>query len=485
MGAGRIYIRLIAFIIILFVISQTQRYINLSSQNILSEEYAAKLKQDLPQILEQGKLIATTEVSSTSYFSKNGEIAGFEYDLLNAYANYIGVELDIKPSNNLDSIFELLNNYSSDVAASNLTITENRKKIINFTFPVNTTKQVIIQRKPKTIKNINELQDKEIWVRKNSSFYERLINIAEETGETIDIKTISGELTMEDLIEMVSKNKIDYTIVDENVAQAIGNFHPNIDWSVSISFPQKIAWAVRKSSPKLLLSLDNWLKSKQGKQLVAIYKSKYFGGNNTNWNKTSNKYYSTKTNEISGYDKLIKKYSNQIGWDWRLMAALIYQESRFNPDAKSLSGAEGLMQLIPTTALLYHNDTNNLTSEENLKVGATHIIALDTYWKNYISDSDERVKFVLASYNAGLGHVIDACSLAEKSKKESTKWSVVSFYLLKKSEPEYYNDKVVKYGYCRGQEPYNYVKQIILRYEHYKNLLNNTVEISMNITKLQ
>ena len=166
-----------------------------------------------------------------------------------------------------------------------------------------------------------------------------------------------------------------------------------------------------------------------------------------------------------------------MNWDWRLLASLVYQESQFLPYKKSWAGAVGLMQLMPKTAREF-GAHDLLDPQENINAGTNYLRWLQNYWRD-IPNSGERVKFVLASYNVGTGHVQDARRLAEKYGKDPNIWEDnVAFFLLKKSQKEYYDDEVVNFGYCRGEEPIRYVDEILKRYEHYKNLLTGENEIS-------
>ncbi len=170
---------------------------------------------------------------------------------------------------------------------------------------------------------------------------------------------------------------------------------------------------------------------------------------------------------ISEYDDLIKQWADSLNWDWLLLAALIYQESKFDPNAKSWAGAHGLMQLIPATARRF-GASNIYDPVQNISSGARYILHLDELWQDIITNKEERLKFVLASYNVGPGHVLDARRLAKKYGKDPNVWdNNVSFYLIQKSKPKYYNDPVVKQGYCRGEEPVNYVHKILSRYQRY------------------
>ncbi|MFQ5584095.1 MAG: transglycosylase SLT domain-containing protein, partial [Calditrichia bacterium] len=173
---------------------------------------------------------------------------------------------------------------------------------------------------------------------------------------------------------------------------------------------------------------------------------------------------------LNEYDDIIKAFADSLDWDWRLLASQIYQESRFDPAVRSWAGAVGLMQLMPRTARKY-GAVNILEPYDNILAGTNYLHWLENYWAK-IRDEQERIKFVLASYNTGFGHVEDARSLAKKYGKNPDKWEGnVREYVLKLSAKEFYNDEVVKHGYCRGEEPVRYVDEIFKRYKDYKRLI--------------
>jgi membrane-bound lytic murein transglycosylase F len=173
---------------------------------------------------------------------------------------------------------------------------------------------------------------------------------------------------------------------------------------------------------------------------------------------------------ISKYDDIFKKYSPKIDWDWRLLAALVYHESRFRPTVRSPMGAYGLMQLMPATLDHFGIDTT-ATPDRHIEAGVKLIKHLDTMFAPYVPDKDERIKFILASYNIGPGHVLDAQRLAKKYGKDDSVWNNnVDSFLLRKSKPQFYNDPNVQFGKCYGIETYAYVLQVTERFEYYKNL---------------
>ena len=182
------------------------------------------------------------------------------------------------------------------------------------------------------------------------------------------------------------------------------------------------------------------------------------------------KYTLIKKGDISPFDKLFRKESKKLGWDWRLLAALVYTESQFDPYAESEVGAYGLMQIIPETAD-HFNVGNYFEPDSNVYVGTEYLHYLDRYFSSQPIDSSERLKFVLAAYNAGPGHVLDAIRLANKYGKDATLWdNNVDYYLLHKNEPEYYRDPLSKNGYCNGRQTYKYVRQVLETYNNYKNI---------------
>ena len=294
--------------------------------------------------------------------------------------------------------------------------------------------------------------------------------LANEIGSEINIEPVAVEA--EQLVQMVARGEIDYTVADENVAAVNKRYYPILDIETAVSFPQNLAWAVRKDSDELKDEIDKWLKDFKKTTRYAVIYNKYFR-NQHSVNMVSSDYYVLGSGKISRYDEVVQRQSERIGWDWRLVSSLIYQESRFNPQAVSWAGAFGLMQLMPATAGRF-GVSRNTSPESHIRAGASFIKWLDKRFEGVIPDSIERTKFVLAAYNVGKGHVDDARRLAEKHGDNPNIWEDnVEKWLLNKSQPKYYRDPVVKHGYARGIETTNYVRQVTDRYEHYKNIVDD------------
>ena len=436
-------------------------------------------------IRQYGALKVVTEYNSISYFLYRGQPLGFQFELLQELANHLNLALEVSVSNDLEKNFSDLQAGGVDMIAMNLTVTSRRKQDVAFTEPLLQTRQVLVQRKPlhwekmnstqqdaALIRNQLDLTGKVVYVQAGSVYEARLRSLSNEIGGGIDIREVN--LESERLIQRVVLGEIDYTVCDENVGLVNTTYYPQLDVGTAISFPQHVAWAVHPGSDSLLKVIDQWITGYRKSDKYAILYHKYFN-NRHSYRSIHSEYYTLGSGKISPFDAEIRKESERIGWDWRLLASVIYQESRFNPDAISWAGAFGLMQLMPVTAKSY-GITLDSSPEEQIRAGASFIKWLDDRFKDVITDPDERIKFVLASYNIGLGHIQDARRLAERYESDPNIWfRSVDKWLLKKSEPEYYTDQVVRHGFARGTETYNFVKDIMGRYEHYKNIVNNEI----------
>lgn len=440
---------------------------------------------DLDKIKQRGYITAIMDNSSTGLFIYRGTTMGYEYELVKAFAESQNLELRINVTPSLEEGFKKLNAGEGDILAYNLTITKDRKERIAFTHYHNQVRMMLIQRKPdnwrdmklheiekELIRNPVDLIGKEVVVRNHSSYFDRLQNLSDEIGGDIIIIQDDPEVETETLIRKVAEGEIHFTVAEEDIALVNSTYYPNLDIKTAISFPTQIAWGVRKTSSQLLDTLDNWiLQMRKTADYYTIY-NKYFKSRKTSLMRTRSEFYSLGGGKLSPYDSLIKMYADTLKWDWRLLAAQIYKESKFNPDAESWAGAIGLLQLLPATAEENGVKVQDLTDPtENLKAGVAHLLWLKNYFSDVVEDSQERVKFILAAYNVGHGHVMDAIRLSEKYGANPNVWEGnVSDYLLKKANSKYFNDEVVQFGYCRGIEPVTYVSNIFSIYENYQTL---------------
>ncbi len=441
-----------------------------------------RVEYDLEEIVESDTIIAVTSYSPTSYFLYRGEPMGYNYEMLTKFAEHLDIDLEMRISRSLSDMFEMLETGEIDLIAHNLTVTGSRARNFAFTKPLNNTRQVLVQAKPDNWRNMPrheidqqlirsplDLAGKSVYVRQGSAYEMRLQHLSEEIGADIDIQVAPDSITSEELISKVADGEIDYTVTDKNLASINESYYPILDIQTEISLPQNLAWAVRKQSEELLAHLNEWLESFQRQTDYYVIYNKYFENRTAYRTRMNSDLLSIHSGRFSWYDGTIQRYSDQIGWDWKLLAALIFEESRFNPNARSGAGATGLMQLMPRTARSF-GANNPQDPEQSIRAGTQFIEWLSNYWEREIEDDEQRMKFILASYNTGQGHVQDARRLArEFGDADPDIWTDnVERYMLKKSEREYFNHEVVRHGYSRGQEPVNYVNRIMYIYDHYQ-----------------
>lgn len=448
----------------------------------LKEPFATEplVKLDLTELRNRGTLRVLVDNNSVSYFIFKGTSLGFEYELLSRLARYLNLELKIKLITSIEEAIDRLNKGEGDIIAFPLTVTTERRKFMAFTDTHFMTTQVLVQRKSmdwranpyladkQMLRNPADLIGKEVWVKYGSAFKDRLQNLSQEIGGEIIIHEDTASNETESLIRKVSEGVIDYTVADQTLAMVNAAYYPNIDIHTALSLPQQIAWGVRKNSTELLQATNSWLADIKRSGTFNVIFRKYFESPRTTRQRLISDYSSLGGNKISDYDELLKQKAEELGWDWRLLASLIYKESTYDPKAESWAGAVGLMQLMPETGK--HFGAKDLTDPvQNINAGVKFLQFLDRQWKKRVPDDQERIKFILASYNVGLSHVIDAWRLAEKYGPNPQLWdNNVEYFLREKSNPKYYRDPIVTAGYCRCTGPVNYVKEVLARFEEYK-----------------
>lgn len=438
----------------------------------------------LDSILQGGKLVILTDYSPNNYFIYKGRPMGFQYELLQDFAAHMKLDLEVMVEPSITFGMDSVIQNKAHIAATGLTITPKRKEKIDFTLPIVQTKQVLIQRLPENhhkltkkeknqflITEVTQLAKKTVHVVAGSAYHERLLNLSQEIGDTIFIETYEGVIEMDSAMTNVDNGYFDYIVADEYTAKFFSKFHPNLDISTPISLTQNISWGVAKNTPELTDTLNAWIKSNRNTLRWAVIYDKYFKHNKNVKNYTQSDFNFNTSGKLSAYDEILQKEAKQIGWDWMLLAAQISVESNFKNDARSWVGAKGLMQIMPATFNSLSPTKNILNPHHNIAAGVKYNQSLTEFWKERIPDSTQAIKFALASYNIGKGHVLDAQRLTEKNGMDHLYWdNNVEVMIKKLSSSKYYRQPEVYYGYCRGQEAYNYVRRIFVLYNDYKNL---------------
>jgi membrane-bound lytic murein transglycosylase F len=296
--------------------------------------------------------------------------------------------------------------------------------------------------------------------------------LSDNISGDINVVEMGGKIEDEALAEKVAKGEVEFTVMQGNLAELKEAEFQNLKVRPIVGRSHSVAWAVRKNSPALANELNRWIEEKQNGSLFDRLYKKYFIDRRSYRERVTSEYLTSTTGKLCEFDALIKKYAAELNWDWRLLASQAFQESRFKPAARSWAGATGLLQLMPRTAREY-GVHDALDPEDNVAGAARFLKWLTERWSKRISNEEERLKFVLASYNCGAGHVEDAQRLTEKYGGDPLRWDDVSYWLLQKSSQQYSTDPVVKFGFCRGIEPVTYVNLILERFDHYKQFVVN------------
>lgn len=456
------------YIAILFIISCL--FLSLTGCGFKSDQKDS-VNGNIPDTLH-----AVTLYGPTSYFTYQGQEMGFDYENLKQFAKDEGLVLDLKVASSLKSLLEMIESGKADLAAYPIPHIEEYSKRVRHCGYKEITWQVLVQPQSENlITDVTQLVGKTIYVEKDSKYQYRVNNLNEELGGGINIIPISKDtLIAEDMIEMVDKGEIPLTIVDSDIANLNKSYFPHLNVETKISFDQYSSWAVRNDCDSLATKLENWGKRKETTEMLKTVYKKYF-----EYSKQSPLYENTekafglklkKGDNLSPYDALFKRHSSIAGFDWKLLAAIGFNESRFNNNIVSWAGARGVMQLMPATArAMGVGDLEN--PDNNILAAARLLKKLDDSLSSRIPDSEERMKFVVASYNCGLGHVLDAIALAEKYGLDPEIWAGnVSEAALMKSRPQYYNDPVVRNGYFRGRETVDFVNRVMDVYQYYKGI---------------
>lgn len=434
-----------------------------------SGAHKKSLSRSLAEIQASDTLRVLTMYGPVSYFIYKDNELGYEYEMSKLLCEALGVNMQLILAPSENAMIEMLTQGKGDIIVYKLPCTSENKSQVLFTTKEYVTNQVLVQCKSDSmVKDVLDLCGKDVYVRKGSIYDMRMRDLNNEIGGGLTIKYAPDSLSSEDLIASVAMNDIERTVSSKDMAIMSRTYFSNIDYSVNVSFPQRAAWAVGKDSKELCEFVNDWYsdasKQRAFKKIYLKYfeKSKYF--------EASGLPKIVKRNSISQYDDLLRKYSRQIDWDWRLVAAIVYKESKFNPSTVSWAGACGLMQLMPKTArsLGIESEAEMFDPEKSIAAGTKYIKKLERIFSS-INDKNERIKFTLAAYNAGPGHILDGRAFARKYGKNPDVWEGnVEPYIMLKSEPEYYTDSICKSGYCRGEETVKYVDDVLSKWEHYK-----------------
>lgn len=425
---------------------------------------------DLDSIRARGVLRAVTDYNSVDYFVHKGVSVGYQYELLSEYARHLGVKLEIVADNELDGEYDKLVSGRADILAASLVADSTLLPDMYLCEPYGQSRLVIVGRFgecPPPDSGFVALDGDTVCVTAHSFYAKALERMVDSADVDIEIEEIP-HYDSEQLVGLVAEHEIGMTLCLESVAKANQWYYDSLFIGPAVSSQVDLSWGVRRSSPALRDDISQWMKSFRRTALFRrIYRKYVIDPREHHSNSQS---VSASTYQ-STYEHIIKEVAQDGRYDWLLVSSVVYQESHFNPMAHSWAGATGLMQLMPETGARFGSD-DLYDPQQNIEAGYAYLLWLDARLAPNVPDARERVKFVLAAYNVGLGHLMDAIRLAEKFGKNAQMWDAnVETAILLKANPTYYSDPVVKHGFCRATETVAYVKNVIDRYRNYKKAL--------------
>lgn len=413
---------------------------------------------NLQRIIDRGYITVGTLYGNTSYYLDAQGAAGFEYELAKKYADTLGVDLKMKPSYNLDELFSQLNNGEVDVLAAGLSVTDERLQQYRFAPSYDNISQKLVFKQGNTRpRKLADLTGK-LEVVAQSSHVENLQYLKQSNPELTWSET--SDLDSEELLLRVLNDEIDYTVVDSNTLAINRRYYPEISIGFTIRKAEPLAWVVSKDSDdSILASLIEFFGQVHHNGVLLALDDKYYGHIEEFNYVDTRMFIKAIDNKLPKYRPLFEKYGQEI--DWRLLAAISYQESHWNPHARSYTGVRGMMMLtLPTAKQM--GIKSRLDAEQSIRGGAKYFKQLIERMPARVPSPD-RLWFALASYNIGLGHLNDAREITKQQGGDPDRWVEVKERLPLLKQKKYY--KKTRYGYARGDEPVNYVENIRRYYD--------------------
>ena len=449
-------------LVVIFLVFGAIGYLN----NWFSKSAEQEFILDKEGIQARGTLRVAVDNNSSSYYIYRGRRMGYEYELLLDLGKRIGVQVEFIVAADIDEAFSQLADGRVDLIAMNLQQNTDAKRVVSFTEPIGSMSTVLVGREK--LLSWDSLGKDTVVVRKGAVYTKQLEQLKDSLNLGFSILEVPDH--EEILLDRVAEMEVKWTVAEKTVAQTNATYYDELQLGLDVSKEGPVTWAIRSTSTDLLQLINTWLVDNKEVFIYRTY-AKYFLNSKNQYDRSTSEYSSLGGNQISVFDELIQDNAKSLGWDWRLLAALVYKESRFDTSALSYAGAQGLLQLMPVT-LERFGVTNPNDPAESLGGGVRYLQYLDKFWLERVPETNERIKFILASYNIGQGHVEDAWRLTLKYRKNTQSWKDVSYFLNLKSDPKYYRDPVVKSGYARGHTAVNYVRDVLALFQSYKALVD-------------
>lgn len=425
----------------------------------------AKQPSVLERIQKEGVIRVITRNSPTTYFQDRAGETGFEYELARRFADKLGVELEVETADNLDDLFTRLNlSNGPELAAAGLVASEGRMSQARFSKTyLEVTPQVVYRRGQRRPTRPEELIGQRITVLKGSSHAEDLSKL-QKTLPALKFEQ-STDVEVVDLLRMVDEGQIDATLVDSNELAMNQVYFPNVRVAFDFDSQRSLGWAVATGEDdSLLLEVNRFLAEVQENGSLQRLKDRYYGHVDVLGYVGAYTFAKHLQERLPRYEKEFRQASEKHKVDWRLLAAIGYQESLWTPDATSKTGVRGLMMLTQSTAQAM-GVVNRLDPKQSIAGGAKYFTLVHSGLTEKMSEPD-RTWFALAAYNIGIAHLGDARKLAKAEGLNPNKWQDVQKMLPRLAQKKWYSK--TRYGYARGGETVHFVRNI----RRYYDILN-------------
>lgn len=411
------------------------------------------------RVKKTGTLRMITAANVNSYDIYQGKPIGFEYEMARAFADYLNVRLEVVTPG-WNRIYRFLEKDRGDFIAAGPGVIQKKNNHITISAPYMTVQQKLIHHKLLyDVPDLAALAGKTIHVRRGTAYQTRLEQIKRQG---IDISIVLHDNTpTEELIQMVADREIKYTVADVTIARLNRRYHPDITIGLNLSPERPLGWAVRSNDPEFLNTVNDFLADVKTRGIQQKIFKKYYSNVEAFDYYDVKKFHQRIDTRLPDYREIIKRECRKYGFDWRMIAAVVYQESHFNPWARSRTGVRGLMQVTADTAMEM-GISNRLHPEQSLRAGIQYLNKLYQRFDD-IQDQYQRLLFALASYNVGYAHVRDAQTLAQKHGWNQNRWNNMEKTLPMLTQVRHY--RTLPHGYAKGWEPVHYVKRILTYYD--------------------
>lgn len=430
-------------------------------------------RDDLPAMQEKRSIRLITYQSPTNLFYRNGEIVGFEYELLNRFAKQNQMRVDLVLADSHEEMSSLLLEGKGDVIAASLPRQSLTSKELAYTIPYMYSAPVVVGRSADNrIVDIYDLEGRRIHLSAESPYRAHLQRLKRWHGVDLDIVDADNGMNTESTLFMVSQGMYDLTVVPGHQLKSEFKRQIGLHAEFSLSEPESNVWAVRSSDTKLLANLNDFIQDEYKKETYNNLYAKYIKSPKP---QNGNSRLLSRIDQLSPYDLHIQAAAERHDFDWRLIAAQIYQESQFNPGAISEVGAEGLMQIMPATA----KDLGVETPEDpaqSIEAGVAYLRQLRDSIEGDLLLED-RIWFSLAAYNAGLARIDRIRDYTRELGLNPDRWfGNVETAMMRLSKPEAGGEPAIR---CRCGQTVTYVREIKTLYQNYINLTEATEMVSI------